>query len=71
MTLARLNLISAVISILGSLLFVVIQTLSAYLWLVASIVWLVLAVYYRGDSSLVKSPGRHLIRRFSRLLLFS
>jgi hypothetical protein len=72
MTSARLNFLSALVSMIGSLILLAIARIpSAFIWFAASISWLVVAAHNRGKSSNVDSAGRRMIRRFSRLLLFS
>jgi hypothetical protein len=68
---SRINFLSAVIALVGSMILVIMQMPSAYIWFATSIVWFLLAASKRRSSSMVKFPGRRIARRFSRLLLFS
>jgi hypothetical protein len=69
---ARLNFLSAVVSIIGSLILLATARVpSAFVWFAASIVWLGLAVRNLGELSKAESAGWRMVRRFSRLLLFS
>jgi hypothetical protein len=71
-TFARLNLISALGSLLGSIVFLVAaSTPSALIWLAASIVWFVMAALGRRHSTTVDFAGASIARRFLRLFLFS
>ena len=72
MTPARLNFLSATVSMIGSLILLATARVpSALVWFAASIVWLVLAVRNRRKLSKAESAGWRMVRRFSRLLLFS
>jgi hypothetical protein len=72
MTASRLNIACALISLLGSVLLLALNSaLSAFIWLGASLAWVVLAAYYRGRSARVESSAVRIARRFSLLLLFS
>jgi len=68
---ARINFLSAVIALAGSMILVIAQMPSAYIWFASSIVWFLLATSKRGSSSMVEFPGRRIARRVSTLLLFS
>jgi hypothetical protein len=71
MTPARLNLICAALAFVGSLILAAFGIVSAFIWLAASLVWLILALSRRRTLATVDSPGRKIARRLSRLLLFS
>jgi drug/metabolite transporter superfamily protein YnfA len=72
MTKARFNLISALCSMLGGfILIVVLHSGSGFFWMIASIIWLVLALLRRGDAERLEHADRRIARRLSRLLLFS
>ena len=69
---ARLNVLSALISMVGSFTFLVTSSVPrGLIWFTISIVWFVMAARSRGKSLRVESPSRRIARRLSRLLLFS
>lgn len=74
MKLARLNLLTSCVSLLGSIVILIFvhQALSVLIWVGASIVWLLIGLYQmgRGNSQAEQFPGRRIMRRLSRLLLF-
>jgi hypothetical protein len=72
MTLCRLNLVCALISLAGSLLLLALNSApSAFIWFGASVVWFVMAALYWGRGGRVESFGRRVVRRLSRLMMFS
>jgi hypothetical protein len=72
MTRAHINLLSSGISLSGALiLLIALRTPSAFIWLAASVVWLIMAILGQRKSEELQSPGRRILRRFSRLLLVS
>jgi hypothetical protein len=71
MTPARIHLISALIAIAGGIAIALTGSLSAFLWFIASLVWFALAFFTRRTSARIPSPARKIVRRFSRLLMFS
>jgi len=70
-TLARLNLVSAFWSLLGSMVLLLIAAPSALIWLAASVIWVVMAGFTRRRQPPVDFAARRMARRFRRLLLFS
>ncbi len=71
MRLAHLNLWSALLSLLGSVVWLVLgEAPSGLVWLAASLVWVALAIGYARNPSTEPHPLRRLARRVSRLLLF-
>jgi hypothetical protein len=55
----------------GFILLVVLHSISGFLWMIASIIWLALALFRRGDAERFEQADRRIARRLSRLLLFS
>lgn len=72
MKLHRVNVLSAVISLAASCLWLAIgQTATGLVWLVCSLIWLVLGVAHMRSSDTEPNPMRRLTRRLSRLLMWS
>jgi hypothetical protein len=72
MTRAGLNLVSSVFSLLGAfILLAAVRTPSALIWFGASVVWLMLTFLGQRKSEKLQFPGHRMLRRVSRLLLFS
>ncbi len=72
MRLTFLNLVSAIGSLVGALVLMMLgQVVSGLIWIAASIVWLSLAVAVLRDPSAEPNPVRRMLRRLSRLLMFS
>ncbi len=69
---SRLSLVSAAISLVGALIWLVMGNgASGVVWLVISIGWLVASIVQWSRSAEVEPhPGRRLVRRFSRLMMF-
>lgn len=72
MKLHRLNLLSALISVAASCLWLALgQGLSGLIWLVCSLVWFGMAFAYRHSPTAESAPARRLVRRFTRLMIWS
>jgi hypothetical protein len=72
MKLSRLNLLTAVISLVASLVwFATGQNATGLIWLVCSFVWLALAIARLRRSMDEPFPMAQLLRRLSRMLLWS
>ncbi len=72
MKLSRLNLLTAVISLLASLVwFAIGQIAAGFIWFVCSLVWLALAISRLRHSIEEPNPTARLVRRLSRMLLWS
>lgn len=71
MKLRRLNLLTAIVSIFASGVFLYIgESLLALIWLAASVVWFMLAVAPHCSSPIEFNTGTRLRRRLSRMLLW-
>ena len=71
MKLRRLNLLTAIVSVCASGVFLYIgESLNALLWLAASVVWFMLAVAPHRSSPIEINTGTRLLRRLSRMLLW-
>ena len=72
MRLAHLNLLAALISLLGGLLWTIRGDIfPGLIWTAASIVWLAIGIYQVSRRSSEHVPLSSLVRRFSRLLFWS
>ena len=73
MTVARVSLLTSLISLAGALLsFVLLNGAVGTFWLAFSLVWLVISIVQVRKGRVVEpAPLRRLSRRFSRLLLWS
>ena len=71
MKLSRLNLLTALVSLAGALIFLWLgSAVVALLWLAITVVWLALALRAAGRSDVEDEPFRRLARRIYRLLLY-
>ena len=71
MRLAYLNLLAALLSLLGGLLLTISgDVVSGLIWAGASIVWLVIGIHQLNKRSVEPFPLRRLLHRFSRLLFW-
>ena len=71
MKLSRLNLLTAIVSVCASGVFLYIgQSVIALIWLAASVVWFMLAVAPHRSSPIEFNTGTRLRRRLSRMLLW-
>ncbi|MFY9728024.1 MAG: hypothetical protein WAJ87_21195, partial [Bryobacteraceae bacterium] len=71
MNLNRLNLLTAIISLVASLVwFAIGQNAAGLIWLACSLVWLALAIGRVRRSVEEPHPMSRLIRRLSRMLLW-
>jgi predicted anti-sigma-YlaC factor YlaD len=69
---SRFNLWSAAISLAGALLWLGMgQAVSGLIWLVASLAWLISAMIQYRSAAHEPRAAKGLLRRFSRLLLWS
>ncbi len=72
MKLSRLNLVTAVVALLASgVWFALGQNLTAVIWLACSVVWLSAAIVRFRSASVEPHPVSRVVRRLSRLLLWS
>ena len=71
MKLSRLNLLTAIVSVCASGVFLYIgESLVALIWLAASVVWFLLAVAPHRSAPIEINTGTRLLRRLSRMLLW-
>ncbi len=72
MRLSHLNLLTALLSLLGSLIYLATgDAVVGLVWLAISLVWLVVGIYTLSRSGETEEfPLRRLARRLSRLLMF-
>ena len=72
MKLGYLNLLTALVSLVGALIYLFLgNTVPGLVWLLFSLFWLAAAVYSTLKSNpLQPSPIRHVARRLSRMLLW-
>ena len=71
MTVSRLNLLTALLSLIGALVALFLgNALVGLLWLAITLVWLLLAVRAAGKRDYEHQPFSRLARRLSRLLLW-
>jgi hypothetical protein len=67
-----LNLLCALLSLIGSVLWLLLgDVISGLIWAGASLLWVVVAVFRVRDSSGVADAASRIGRRLSRLLLWS
>jgi hypothetical protein len=67
-----LNLLCALLSLIGSVLWLLLgDVISGLIWAGASLLWVVVAVFRVRDSSDVADAASRIGRRLSRLLLWS
>ena len=72
MRLVYLNLLCALFSLLGSVVWLLLgDVISGLIWAGASLLWVVAAVIRVRDSSIVPDAANRIGRRLSRLLLWS
>jgi hypothetical protein len=72
MKLSRLNLLTAIVSVVASLVwFVIGQIVTGLIWLACSLVWLTLAIFGLHHPDEEPHPIARLMRRLSRMLLWS
>jgi hypothetical protein len=66
-----LNLVCALLSLLGSVLWLLLgDAISGLVWAGASLLWVVVAVIRVRDSNIVPDAARRIGRRLSHLLLW-
>lgn len=71
MRLSQLNLIAALASLVGAFVLLIFgDVVGGLIWLAASVVWLVLAIFSRRRRERAPFALRRLARRLSRLLLY-
>jgi len=72
MRLGYLNLLTALLSLVGSLIYLFTgNVVVGVVWLAVSLAWLAIGIYTLSRSSETEEfPLRRLVRRFSRLLMF-
>lgn len=68
---SQLSLVTAAVVLLCALIWLALgNAVSGLLWAAISFVWLVTAFFQRSRSDAIEpTPGRRLLRRFSRLIL--
>jgi len=72
MELSRLNLVTAVISLVACLVWLATgQNATGFIWLACSLVWLALAIDRLRSTVEEPHPIARLMRRLSRMLLWS
>lgn len=72
MKLDRLNLLTALVSLVASVVWLAFgQNATGLIWLVVSVVWLALALARFQSSIHEPNPASRLARRLSRMLLWS
>jgi hypothetical protein len=69
---AHLSLLTAAIALLGTAIWLALgEPMHGLFWAAITIVWLVTAlIQFRLTREIEPNPGRRLLRRFSRLILF-
>jgi hypothetical protein len=72
MRIAYLNLLAALLSLLGGLLWTIRGDLiSGLIWIAASAVWLTVGIHQLNKGDIEPSAVRRLLHRFSRLVFWS
>lgn len=72
MRIAYLNLLAALLSLLGGLLWTIRgDAISGLIWIAASAVWFMVGVHQLYKQDIEPSPVRRLLHRFSRLVFWS
>ena len=72
MTRTRWNLVCSLLALFGGFfLLAEARTPAAFVWWGAAAVWSGVALLSRRGATRIEAPRRQMVRRFSRLLLFS
>ena len=73
MAVAQLNLVAAILALVGGIIWILVgDVVSGLIWVAISVLWLVVSIAKPHQSGDVEShPVRTLIRKFSRLFLWS